>query len=613
MLKAVFSVFIIIFIKEINSFNVSERNNFSVECPIFCSGSILHQVQINRLYNDSKNFVDMEMKFQEPVIQLNFENLMNKSKNKPGNKNLKKFVNDNFKVSNLTQKWVPTDWIPNPSIISKIYDKDLRAWVVDLNTKWKSLGRRISSSYAEVKNQTSLLYAPNPFIVPGGRFKEIYYWDSYWIIEGLLLSDMVETAKGMLDNFLFLVSELGYVPNGLRKYYLGRSQPPLLIPMFDLYWKESNDLAYLNKSIGLLEKEFNFWLTNRTSEIIVDDIKYSVFQYKVNASEPRPESYFEDVELVKGLKPDEKNNVFSEIKSATESGWDFSSRWFSKNDKTNKDLKNTKTRSIIPVCLNSLMCYNSLIMSRFYEYLENKEKSEHYRKIADELNKTISRVFWSEDKGIWFDYDLEAKSLSNDFYLSNLVPLWCESYGIEKERSYVIKQVMNYLKSNKLLSYPGGVPVSLIKSDQQWDLPYNWPPLQYFLVMGLHKAGSFCDEAKSYALDLANQWVLNVFEVYKSKNHLMFEKYNAVIPGKEGSGGEYVVQDGFGWTNSIVIKFLSIYGHNIRTSHTTDYPVFVIVLFLVLSCLLTLIAYNIKTCKFGLTKPSGFSRLENCN
>lgn len=198
------------------------------------------------------------------------------------------------------------------------------------------LGRKMKTDVQENKDLYSIIWVPNPVIVPGGRFREFYYWDSYWIVQGLLLSEMNETVKGILENFLYIVKNYGHIPNGGRVYYLARSQPPLLIPMVQLYLEYTKDTQFIADNIITLEREFEYWMVNHTTNVQVDDKNYTLGIYIERSNGPRPESYSEDVEVAEIFKDKPKKEAFfSELKAAAESGWDFSSRWFILNA-TNK-------------------------------------------------------------------------------------------------------------------------------------------------------------------------------------------------------------------------------------------------------------------------------------
>ncbi|XP_063871932.1 trehalase-like isoform X1 [Scylla paramamosain] len=570
-------------------------------CEIFCNTKILHYVQRARVYNDSKVFVDLKLKGSQEEVENQFFALLKVTNNDPNKEDVEKFLDENFDPQDSEfEVWSPSDWKSEPSFIHTIYDQSLRKWALSVNEIWKSLGRKVSTDVRDNASQYSQIYVPNPFIVPGGRFTELYYWDSYWIVEGLLLSEMMDTARGMIENFLYLVSKYGYVPNGTRKYYLGRSQPPFLISMMDLYWKRTRDIKFLKESLGILEKEYSFWQESRSVTVTLDDRDYMLYQYRVNTTYARPESYFEDEELVEGTSDKEKFRIYSGLKSAAESGWDFSSRWFLADGKRSKSLRDINPMIIAPVCLNSLMGLNARLLAEFHEVLGNEVQRDMYRKHADESNITMSRVFWSDRDGIWLDYNLETGELIPGFYPSNLMPLWTESYGKERSPEFVIEQAIAYLERHNITAYPGGIPTSLMSTGQQWDLPLGWAPLQYMVVLGLEKAGRYNTEANDLALAIAKQWVLNVYQSYYNLTpHAILEKYNVVdVEGGAAHAGEYKTQEGFGWTNAVILKFLSMYGHQIRTRDVYDPVPLSLGLLLMVVCAVSVMSYvrRVHTC-----------------
>lgn len=287
-----------------------------------------------KIYEDSKTFVDMKMKYSpNETMQLFHEFMKNFTEKKPDRVEVEIFVNKYFEPAGQEfEDWSPTDWIPHPKFVDNIKDVEFKEWVIKLNAIWKILGRKMKDEVKNNKDLFSIIWVPNPVIVPGGRFREYYYWDSYWIVQGLLLSEMYDTTKGLLENFLYIVDQYGHIPNGGRLYYLARSQPPLLIPMIKLYLDFTHDKDFISKNIHLMEKEFEYWMTNHTRTIIKDGINYTLTSYGDKSKGPRPESYSEDVESAAIFKEDIKKEAFySELKAAAESGWDFSSRWFITN------------------------------------------------------------------------------------------------------------------------------------------------------------------------------------------------------------------------------------------------------------------------------------------
>lgn len=145
-----------------------------------------------RIYNDSKTFVDMKLK-QSPDETLKvFDEFMAKfTDRQPTKDELQEWVEQNFEERGTEfETWIPDDHTKSPAILNKIADKQLKAFAADLNGIWLELGRKMTKDVADNPELYSIIHVENPVIVPGGRFLEFYYWDSYWIIRGLLLSEM---------------------------------------------------------------------------------------------------------------------------------------------------------------------------------------------------------------------------------------------------------------------------------------------------------------------------------------------------------------------------------------------------------------------------------------
>lgn len=304
---------------------------------IYCHGPLLDRIQMKKIFKDSKTFVDMKMKYSPNETFERFSKFMVEHGNNPEFVELYSFVNKTFDPAGSEfEEWIPNDWKKSPKFLDEINDASFREWVSNLNARWKDLGRKMKDDVKDNQDRYSIIWVPNPAIVPGGRFREFYYWDSYWIIKGLLLSEMTETAKGMLDNFLYIVEQYGFIPNGGRIYYSKRSQPPLLIPSIKIYYDHTEDLDYIRNNIATMEKEFQFWMTNHTVKIDKGGRTYTLAVYGDKSQGPRPESYREDIHSALVFStPEEKEDHYSELKAAAESGWDFSSRWFISKDGDN--------------------------------------------------------------------------------------------------------------------------------------------------------------------------------------------------------------------------------------------------------------------------------------
>ncbi|CAH1979394.1 unnamed protein product [Acanthoscelides obtectus] len=518
-----------------------------------------------RIYEDSKTFVDMKMKRPPNETLQSFDEFMTQYQQKPSREDVREFVKKHFEEAGMEfEEWDPKDWTPDPKFVDDIQDVELKKWGKELNEIWKILGRKMKDEVKERQNLYSIIWVPNPVIVPGGRFREFYYWDSYWIVQGLLLSEMHETVRGMLENFLYIVDTYGHIPNGGRVYYLARSQPPLLLPMVKLYYDTTKDLDFVRRNIHIMEKEFNYWMNNHTTIVQKDRKNYTLAIYGDKSYGPRPESYSEDVESAAIFKEaDKKEAFYSELKAGAESGWDFSSRWFvangtNKGERNSGNLTDIKTRSIVPVDLNAMVYWNAVILSEFHALLHNYDKAENYSKIANQWMEAVEAVLWHQDIGSWLDYDLYNSVPRNYFYPTNISPLWTHCYN-QTQKEKIVRAVLKYLQDKNVL-YPGGIPSTHEHTGEQWDYPNAWPPLQHLMIIGLNNTGD--DHAVRLAFEIAEKWVRSNYKAFK-ETAAMYEKYDATVPGGHGGGGEYELQLGFGWTNGVIMDLLAKYANQL--------------------------------------------------
>ena len=262
--------------------------------------------------------------------------------------------------------------------------------------------------------------------------------------------------------------------------------------------------------------------------------------------------------ITQNLSEIDREKIFIDIKAAAESGWDFSSRWIvSEDGDNNATMMKISTRQIIPVDLNAFLCGAFKIMGSLFRILNNASREKMWAKYAELWQDSIDNILWSEEEGVWLDYDTVQQKHRNYFYVSNVSPLWTDSIGSEAIRTQAKTSIVAYLKKSKALNYTGGIPTSLFKSGQQWDAPNAWAPLQAILINSLDNLQT--EEACSLALKLANEWINSNWVGFRETNE-MFEKYDAEYPGKYGGGGEYIVQAGFGWTNGVALELINKYG-----------------------------------------------------
>merc|ERR1719376_1417660 len=315
-----------------------------------------------RIFPDSKTFVDMPMRHKPIEILKKYAKLQMHHNGSPKRKDLEEFVHENFMhPGSEFEEWEPRDWRVNITLYETVKDRKYIDLAKFIHRRWKDLGRKIKSDVRENPERYSLIYMENPFVVPGGRFREVYYWDSYWTIKGLLLSEMYNTTKGMIQNFQSMIKSLGHIPNGNRVYYEKRSQPPLFTQIVWDYLNVTNNpqtsREFIAEVIWDLEDEFRFW-TNRMVNVSVGGKVYQLARYRVDVDGPRPESYEEDHSLAGRLPEEKRKEWYIHMKSGAESGWDYSSRWFvtNKERSAEDELLDVQTGNILPVDLNSFLC-----------------------------------------------------------------------------------------------------------------------------------------------------------------------------------------------------------------------------------------------------------------
>ncbi|KAI4815751.1 hypothetical protein KUCAC02_005878, partial [Chaenocephalus aceratus] len=338
------------------------------------------------------------------------------------------------------ESWTPPDWHTKPKFLGGIADQQLRNWAAKIHNLWKSLGRK-NESVKDHPELYSQIYTPHPVVVPWGCFRELYYWDSYWVINGLLLSEMTDTAHGMIQNFLYLV-RYGFIPNGAT---------------IELPWIKS-----------FSEELCPLWSRSTTSgcrtAVTLNGAEHVLNRYHVQVGCPRPESYTDDLELAEGLTEDRKEQLWMELKAGAESGWHFTSRWYVDRDgHNNGTLGDTRTSQILPTDLNALLCLTEKTLASFHRILGDGDSAAQYDQAAARRLEAIESLLWDAERGAWFDFDLVTHSKHFEFYPSNLAPVWAQCYSGPE----MGEKAVQYLKSSGALQFPNGVPTSLRESGQQ--------------------------------------------------------------------------------------------------------------------------------------------------
>lgn len=493
--------------------------------PLQTYGGLFKAVQMQSVYPDGKTFVDCTPKIPPKEIVPKYE----AEKNDPSF-NLKKFVLQYFNL--------PEEHTSN-------YHSDISEGVIKhIDELWNVLRREPDSS----EKYSSLLPLPYPYIVPGGRFREIYYWDSYFTMLGLQTAGKTDMVENMVKNFAYLINKYGFIPNGNRSYYLTRSQPPFFSLMIEMLAKEKGDHIYAVYQPALL-KEYHFWMqgaenlsANGTYRNVVRMPDGSILNRYWDAGDyPREESWKEDVEAGK-LTKELLKLFYRNLRSTAESGWDFSSRWFADGE----HLSTVRTTDYIPVDLNCLMYHLEMTIARSYKVSGDLNSERLYQAKAEQRKKSLLKYCWDPQQKFFCDYLIKEQTSSQAFTLAGMSPLFF--HIATSSQANDVQQIIR----EKFLK-PGGVVTTLKNTGQQWDAPNGWAPLEYMAIEGLNNYGY-----TALAKEIAIRWINLNINVFKNTGKLM-EKYNVENINLIGGGGEYPLQDGFGWTNGVLLKLMNQY------------------------------------------------------
>lgn len=472
------------------------------------SGKLFEAVQLKPCFNDSKYFVDMTPKRSSQDIFDDYKKLKDIV-----DFDLKAFIDDNF----------------YPPVSEKTFDNSKE---LSLQQYIKQMWHFLHQSSDEKNSLSSLIALPKPYIIPGGRFREVYYWDCYFTCEGLRVDGKIQMIKDIADNFAYLIDTVGFVPNANRKYYLTRSQPPLFYLIVNILYQELG-ISAIKKYLPSLEKEYSFWMNAQRN---VNGLN----RYWDESATPRPESYREDIEHAQNIanKPD----FYRNIRAACESGWDFSSRWFANTN----DFSTIQTIDILPIDLNSYLYGLENLLSKWFTEISDQEKTTKYLELAEKRKKLIQNTFWDNKKDFFYDLNTKTNKITSIKSLAGVTPLFL-NIATQEQAQKVAKVIENQFLTEH------GLITTTLNTSQQWDSPNGWAPLHFETVIGLRNYG-FDKLAKT----IAKRFVNTVNQKFKETGKIR-EKYDVVNPKANAGGGEYIVQDGFGWTNGVVASFIKMY------------------------------------------------------
>ena len=435
-----------------------------------------------------------------------------------------------------------------------------------------------------------LLYLENPYVVPGGQFNEMYGWDSYFIIRGLLRDRRTDLAKGMVENFFYEIDHYGGVLNANRTYYLTRSQPPFLSSMIMAVYESeqaagTQNLPWLERAYRYAVRDYQQWnqpphLAGDTGlsryfdrgegpvpEIMGDPSHYyrgvayyflshrgSYQPYLVHqnnehyAAAPGPrfpvfrcgdELAIAELDEKTGCKLVDRIALTADFykgdRSMRESGFDVTFRF---------GPFGAATHHFAPVCLNSLLYKTEKDLEQMSNLLGHPEQARAWNVKAAERQQRMTKYLWDQDRGLFFDYDFTLHKRSKYEYATTFYPLWA---GLAS------KQEAQAIAGNlHLFEQPGGLATSRVETQAQWDFPYGWAPIHLLAVEGLRRYGYGVEADR-----ISGKFLSTVLENF-NREHNIREKYNVVTRSSETHIVEGYSQNvtGFGWTNAVFLELL---------------------------------------------------------
>ena len=403
-----------------------------------------------------------------------------------------------------------------------------------------------------------LLYLPRPYVVPGGRFNEMYGWDSYFIQLGLLRDGEIGLAQDMADNFLYEIRNYGTILNANRTYYLTRSQPPFLTQMVLGVFQRTKNRRWLRDALAAIEKYYRYWTTEphlvpQTGLSRYFDLGDGPAPEVISAErDPQGRTHYElvkdyfrtheitdyDVAQYYNRQTDQLTSLFYKgDRSMRESGFDPSNRF----GPFSVDIIHYN-----PVCLNSLLYLMEMQTAEIAGLLGLAAEAQIWRSRGIARAERINRLLWDAQDGLYYDHDFEHQRLRKYAFLTTFYPLWA---GIATR-----EQAARVAGNLSEFEQPGGLQTSAVASGNQWDAPFGWAPLQLIAVQGLRRYG-FSEAADRIAMKF-----LSLVRDEYLKSGTIVEKYDVVRRAAEVSGGIRFGyrsnETGFGWTNAVFTALL---------------------------------------------------------
>lgn len=409
-----------------------------------------------------------------------------------------------------------------------------------VDTHWQSMER------FNPHDQGSLIGLPYPYIVPsndngsGFVFEEMYYWDSYFIAQGLFGTSRERFAIYILENMLNMFQRFDLVPNSSRFYMTGRSQPPFLTSLImDIYERANSPVPQVSDFVSVSQAVKNNWLKSRMD--IAKDEYRTVW---LGTKQPHWRLVFD------GLSRYYQIDVLHDL-AETESGWDMNPRFY------------RRCLSFIPIDLNALLYKYETDFEKAATIVGDLEEAQEWKERAEERKQQINKYLWDEDKGFFFDYDFENRKLGGIWSLAGFYPMWAK-LASKDQAHRLVKNLEKFEHIGGLVTCPPNQDIGRsIVPPMQWDYPNGWAPLHWIVIEGLKNYG-YTEEAER----IARSWV-NTNLLQFQKQGVFLEKYNVVEPLEKPREGVYPTQIGFGWTNAIFYRLVKDFGfetHGLSTN-----------------------------------------------
>lgn len=377
---------------------------------------------------------------------------------------------------------------------------------------WQNLTR------VHPKDDESLIGLPKPYLVPAYEkghefdFNELYYWDSYFMAQGVMEAKHKDLVMGILEDLMALYERFGIIPNASRTYLTGRSHPPFLSSfILDVYKAYDPGKKWLARAIAVAEDEYHHVWMGKT----------------------KPNAHL----VYKGLSRYYDINYLHDLAEA-ESGWDLTPRF------------NRKCLNYLPIDLNSLLYKYEKDFAAAAKLLDQKTKAEKWNDAASRRKNNINQLMWSDLRGLYYDYNYLKKSKSGVASLAAYYPMWAGMVS-DEQAARLVRSLKKFEKRGGLAATDAPQAGSLLPGTipTQWAYPNGWAPLHFIVVMGLLRY-DYREDARRIAM----KWLRTNLDWF-NKYGIFLEKYNVAQPGKPPAAGVYPSQTGFGWTNSIFELF----------------------------------------------------------